>query len=152
MKASDYGKRERFTLGVVELVQKSKNCGKESCEKCPHRGYWYARMPSYFVREGAAREVYLGRAWTDADLRKKVAVLLLPGRDKSFLALLDQQVLREEIACRLDEGASLVKEQHDLQNEMRRRLHLLEVSEKNNQAAIEEYQKRLKKLSEVMKG
>lgn len=150
MKASDYAKRERFTIGIVEFVQKAKSCGKENCAACPHKGYWYARIPSYFVREGMAREIYLGRGWTDSDLRKKVVPLLLPGRDKSFIALLDQQVTREEIAARMDEAKSIAESKRHVEAEFKRQFHLLEMKEKNNARAIEDAQKRLKVLSKTV--
>jgi hypothetical protein len=152
MKASDYTQREFFDLGIVRLVQKAKNCGKENCVKCPHKGYWYARLPSYFVREGMAREIYLGHEWTDADLRRKVAPLLRPGRDKSFLALIDQQVTREEIAERMDQAKDTAEHKRQVEAEFKRRYHLLEVEEKNNARAIEVAQKRLKALGKTVRA
>jgi hypothetical protein len=149
MNASDYVDVERFEIGVVEFVQKAKNCGKENCGACPHKGYWYARLPLYFIRNGAAREVYLGRAWTDGDLRKKVAPLLLPGRDKSFLALVDQIVVKEHIVRLLDEAADHVARRKHLDSEYKRQVHLSEMAVSNTAKALVEARKRLAALGKT---
>lgn len=144
MNASDYEAKERFTIGVVEFVQKSKNCGKENCSACPHKGYWYARLPLYFVREGAAREVYLGRAWTDGTLRQQVAPLLRAELGKAFVALLDQQVTREEIVQLMDRAKWIEDHKRATEAAYKRDYHLLELQAKNNVKAIEDAQKRLR--------
>lgn len=152
MKAIDYADQERFSLGVVGFVQKAKRCGKENCSQCPHKGYWYARIPSYFARDGAAREVYLGRGWTDADLREKVAPLLDEKRRVMFLALLDQQVTREEIAARLTEARKYAEQKRRLEAAFKRDFHQVELQQKNNMRAIEEAQKRLRALGKAAAG
>jgi len=144
MNAKGYIDKPRFQLGAVELVQKAKQCGKENCAQCPHKGYWYARIGSYSAKAGRSAEIYLGRDWTDADLRKVVAPLLCDKEAALFVKLLDRQVTQEHIAFLIEKRKDLAVDLARMTNDYKRRVHLLEVDDRNAARTIGECQKRLK--------
>lgn len=109
MKSSDYDQFGRVTLSRVEIIGKKKGCGKSNCAECPHGPFWYAYICAADSVTGARAEVYLGKAWTDGDLREKVAPKIQFGARREFLNALVVIVRAERIAWLEREGAAVAQ-------------------------------------------
>jgi hypothetical protein len=98
VKSSDYAKQGRLRVGPVDLIGKMKACGKANCEGCPHGPFWYGYIPAFDSMDQTRVEVYLGRLWTDADLRTNVAPKMLLTSRREFLLAIETVVCSERIA------------------------------------------------------
>ena len=114
MKSSDYAKQGRLRVGPVDLIGKMKGCGKDNCGDCPHGPFWYAYVPALVGLDGCRFEVYLGREWTDGDLRAKVAPKIQPGARREFLQVIDVVVRNERIAWLEREAATVAQSIKDV--------------------------------------
>jgi hypothetical protein len=100
----------------------------------------------YFAARAKREEVYLGRQWTGADLRKKIAPLLREDFRANFVARLDRQETQEQIAQIADEQGQVAAQRKHLKNEFERQMHLLDVKDKNLTKTLRECQRRLQGL------
>ena len=110
MKSSDYDQPGHARFGGVQLIGKRKGCGKENCSECPHGPFWYAYVHAVESVAGVRTEVYLGRTWTDADLRAKVAVKMVAGARREFLSAVETVVRSERIKW-LEQEAARVRQE-----------------------------------------
>jgi hypothetical protein len=109
MKSSNYDPPGHARFGGVQLVGKKKGCGKDNCKECPHGPFWYAYIHAAEAVAGVRTEVYLGKAWSEVDLREKVSVKMLPAACRVFLAAIATVIRSERIAYLESEAVRLHK-------------------------------------------
>jgi hypothetical protein len=111
VKSADYDRYGRVTFAGVELVGKMKGCGKDSCGHCPHGPFWYAYVAASLSLRRSRAEVYLGREWTDAELKERVAPVLAVDARRGFIAAVDAVLRAERIEGLKREAVRLKQEE-----------------------------------------
>jgi len=114
VKSSDYEKAGRVKFGPVDLVGKMKGCGKENCGGCPHGPFWYAYIAFPDSATNVRIDVYLGREWTDFDLRQKIAPKMSLNARREFLLAVETVTRLERIAWLEREAATVTQSIKDV--------------------------------------
>jgi len=113
MNQNDYKEQKSFSIFPVTFTNKAKSCGK-NCAKCPHPGYWYAVIASYYTHNRASSEVYLGKKWGTKELLERVAPKIETAQQKRFADAIQRIDDEEQLATFISEREQLAAELTEL--------------------------------------